>query len=215
MAIPPAEAGKENRMGVLGGDTAGFPNGRRLGDDVVDIALQVVAGVLVGDEFNVAPNNQLGDGVDFNDRTFLDKFPYVAIPYEGFEHKHHRQKPAEDDDTTTPGENADVTEVSIQLEELNDSGVSGTATLTADGNQTHVVLKVDGASGDHPVHIHNGTCTNLQDVVFPLTNIDASGNSETTVDAKLSDLLDGEFAINAHLSADQIATYVTCGEIVA
>jgi CHRD domain len=168
----------------------------------------------VGDEFNVAPNNQLGDGVDYNDRQFLDKFPYVAIPYEGFEHKHHRQKPADNDETKTSGENADVTEVNVQLEELGNSGVSGTATLTAEGDQTKVVLDVEGATGDHPVHIHNGTCTNLQDVVFPLTNIDASGNSETTVDIKLSDLLDGEYAINAHLSADQISTYVTCGEIV-
>jgi Domain of unknown function (DUF4331) len=215
MAIPPAAPGTENRMGVLGGDTAGFPNGRRLGDDVVDIALQVVAGVLVGDEFNVAPNNQLGDGVDFNDRQFLDTFPYVALPYEGFEHKHHRQKPADLENPSGQSENAGVTEVSIDLDELSNSGVSGSATLTADGDQTHVVLDVEGASGGNPVHIHNGTCTNLLDVVFPLTDIDASGMSETTVDMKLSDLLDGEFAINAHLSADQINTYITCGDIVA
>jgi hypothetical protein len=215
MAIPPAAPGAENRMGVLGGDTAGFPNGRRLGDDVVDIALQVVAGVLVGDEFNVAPNNQLGDGVDFNDRQFLDAFPYLATPWEGFEHRHHRQKPAATEETQQPGANADVTEVSIQLDELGDSGISGSATLTADGDQTKAVISAQGATGAHPVHIHNGTCTNLQDVVFALTDIDASGNSETTVDMKLSDLLDGEFAINAHLSAAQIETYIACGEIVA
>jgi hypothetical protein len=215
MAIPPAEPGTENRMGVLGGDTAGFPNGRRLGDDVVDIALQVVAGVLVGDEFNVAPNNQLGDGVDYNDRQFLDTFPYVALPYEGFEHKHHRQKPGETTNPNEASQNAATTEVSIALDELNNSGVSGTATLTADGDQTHVVLDVEGASGDNPVHIHTGTCTGLQEVFIPLTDIDANGMSETTVDAKLSDLLDGEFAINAHLSADQINTYITCGDIVA
>jgi hypothetical protein len=99
------------------------------------------------------------------------------------------------------------------LDQLNDSGVSGTATLTPDGDQTKVVLKVKGATGDHPVHIHNGTCSNLQDVVFPLTNIDANGDSETTLDIKLDDLLDGEFAINAHLSAEQISTYVACVEI--
>ena len=93
MAIPPAKPGEENRMGVLGGDIAGFPNGRRLGDDVVDIALQVVAGVLVGDEFNVAPNNQLGDGTDFNDHEFLGAFPYVYTPNQGFKHKHHPQNP--------------------------------------------------------------------------------------------------------------------------
>jgi len=215
MAIPPAKAGEENRMGVLGSDNAGFPNGRRLGDDVVDIELQVVAGVLFSNDFNVAPNNRLGDGTDYNDRDFLGAFPYVATPHQGFEHKHHRQKPPAAEGTPTPSSNAGMNKVSIDLDELNNSGVSGTATLTAMGDQTKVVLKVTGATGDHPVHIHNGTCTNLKDTAFPLTNIDASGNSETTVDIKLADLLDSEYAINAHLSADQISTYVACGEIAA
>ena len=49
LGIPPA-AGAENRFGVIGGDNAGFPNGRRLGDDVVDIELQVVAGFLKGNK---------------------------------------------------------------------------------------------------------------------------------------------------------------------
>src|SRR4051794_17718021 len=73
-AIPPTAVGEENWLGVIGGDLAGFPNGRRLGDDVVDIALRVVAGVLFSDDFNVAPNNQLGDGVDKNDHAYLKSF---------------------------------------------------------------------------------------------------------------------------------------------
>ncbi len=87
MVIPPADEPK--RLGVLAGDVAGFPNGRRLADDVVDIELRVVAGVLV-DGYNVAPNNQLGDGVDSNDRPFLPYFPYVAPPHNPFDHSHHR-----------------------------------------------------------------------------------------------------------------------------
>jgi Domain of unknown function (DUF4331) len=75
---PPA-SGAENRFGVIGGDTAGFPNGRRLGDDVVDIELQVVAGFLKG---NKVP---LGDGVDVNDKPFLSTFPYLAAPDSGFD----------------------------------------------------------------------------------------------------------------------------------
>ena len=82
MSIPPAK--KPSRFGVLAGDVAGFPNGRRLADDVVDIELRVVAGVLVPG-FDVAPNNQLGDGVDANDKSFLPHFPYVAIPHQGYE----------------------------------------------------------------------------------------------------------------------------------
>ena len=45
-----APTASPKRLGVLGGDNAGFPNGRRLGDDVIDIALQVVEGELVGSE---------------------------------------------------------------------------------------------------------------------------------------------------------------------
>ena len=67
-----------DRFGVIGGDSAGFPNGRRLEDDVVDIALQVVGGILVGN--GVA----LGDGVDQNDKPFLTEFPYLAAPDSGF-----------------------------------------------------------------------------------------------------------------------------------
>ncbi len=90
VAIPPSE--NPNRLGVIAGDLAGFPNGRRLEDDVVDIALRVVAGVLV-EGFNIAPNNLLGDAVDRNEKPFLSRFPYVAPPHQGFEHHHHRVEP--------------------------------------------------------------------------------------------------------------------------
>ncbi len=62
---------------MIGGDTQGFPNGRRLGDDVIDIALQVVEGELVGSA------NDLGDGVDNNDVAFDNTFPYLALPASG------------------------------------------------------------------------------------------------------------------------------------
>ena len=68
-----------NRFGVIGGDNAGYPNGRRPEDDVVDIDLQVVAGFLKG---NKVP---LGDGVDRNDKQFLSSFPYLAAPTSGFD----------------------------------------------------------------------------------------------------------------------------------
>ncbi|MBI4551520.1 MAG: DUF4331 family protein [Candidatus Latescibacteria bacterium] len=95
MAIPPTTTNPKRR-GVLSGDNAGFPNGRRLFDDIVDIELQAVAGVLwktfnpSSTEFNIAPNNQLGDGVDRNDQEFLPTFPYMANPNQGYVHQHHR-----------------------------------------------------------------------------------------------------------------------------
>jgi Domain of unknown function (DUF4331) len=73
-----------NRLGALASDLGGFPNGRRLGDDVVDIALRVVAGVLVPG-YNKSPNNALTDGVDANDKPFLSVFPYAAAPHQGYE----------------------------------------------------------------------------------------------------------------------------------
>ncbi|MFN7975836.1 MAG: DUF4331 domain-containing protein [Acidobacteriota bacterium] len=80
MTIPPSAT--PNRLGVLAGQNDGFPNGRRLGDDVVDIALRVVAGALQKD-FNVSPNNELGDTVTRNDKPFMKSFPYLAAPQDG------------------------------------------------------------------------------------------------------------------------------------
>ena len=76
LSVPPAA--HPNRMGVLGGDNAGFPNGRRLGDDVVDIEEQAVAGFLKGKKV------PLGDGVDANDLAYLTHFPYVPSPHGGY-----------------------------------------------------------------------------------------------------------------------------------
>ena len=74
-----ATTASPNRLGVFGGDNQGFPNGRRLGDDVTDIAIQAVTGKLV-EGFTVP--DSLGDGVDTNDKAFLTTFPYVAAPHQ-------------------------------------------------------------------------------------------------------------------------------------
>lgn len=82
MAIPPSAS--PNRMGVLGGDVAGFPNGRRPGDDVLDIVLQAAAGATpLTPAFSRFPNNTLGDAVDRNDVPYLTSFPYLGIPHAG------------------------------------------------------------------------------------------------------------------------------------
>ena len=82
VAIPPTA--NPNPLGVIGGDAGGFPNGRRLGDDVVDIALRVMAGATpLTPSFNGGINALLGDGVAGNDVAFLQVFPYVATPHAG------------------------------------------------------------------------------------------------------------------------------------
>ncbi len=81
-------------LGVLGGDVCGFPNGRRLADDVTDIALLAVAGAAYpvltaeGFDFNAGLISVLDDGVSANDRPYLEQFPYVAPPHQGQEHGH-------------------------------------------------------------------------------------------------------------------------------
>lgn len=83
---------------------SGFPNGRTLQDDIVDVELQAVAGIFcdsaTGDPadgcagasfsspFNVFPNNAVTDGVSGNDRAFLNNFPYMPLPHSGYDHKH-------------------------------------------------------------------------------------------------------------------------------
>jgi hypothetical protein len=80
LSIPPTtDPAKFNRLGVIGGDLAGYPNGRRLADDVVDISERVVAGELIGHKL------PLGDGVDANDVPNLTAFPYEAAPFSGFD----------------------------------------------------------------------------------------------------------------------------------
>ena len=90
MSIAPSGAvGTGNRLGVLAGDLAGFPNGRRLEDDVIDIAERAVAGKLKGN----ARADALGDGVDGNDVPHMTSFPYEADPPSGFDNTKGQQKP--------------------------------------------------------------------------------------------------------------------------
>ena len=79
------------------GDLQAWPNGRRLGDDVVDMEIRAVAegyGPLLHSLFptvlkDLSPNDIVGDGVDANDNSFLSVFPYVALPNQGYSHEHH------------------------------------------------------------------------------------------------------------------------------
>lgn len=78
--IPPTPADKQLRLGFLGGDTAGYPNGRRLVDDVVDISARAVAGILADP---VKFGTRIGDGVNLATTPPLDVFPFVAPAYSG------------------------------------------------------------------------------------------------------------------------------------
>ena len=109
-----------NKMGVLAKDNQGFPNGRRLSDDVVDISVQAVAGAaypLFHKEFKPDPlATKLGDGVDKNDRSFRGTFPYLALPNDGLSSKSAAASSGEKDSN---GNNVD-----------NEEGEDGASTST-------------------------------------------------------------------------------------
>jgi hypothetical protein len=88
------------------------------------------------------------------------------------------------------------------------------------------VSEADTADEAHPAHIHSGTCDELGDVVYPLADVVTMTGEEmgtgghpvkvsevNHVDAPLQDLIDGEYAINVHKSADEIDVYIACGNI--
>jgi uncharacterized protein DUF4331 len=92
------DTGKCRRLGAFYDDAidlTAWPNGRRPSDDVTDIAIRAIAegyGAQLNTAFglpNKSPNNQLGDGVDKNDRPFFTWFPYLGSPNQGYRHDHH------------------------------------------------------------------------------------------------------------------------------
>ncbi len=91
--VPATPVDQASRLGLIAGDGAGYPNGRRVFDDVVDITLRVaVGGVLTvdanGDSLNRFPNNRLGDGVNVNDTAYRTAFPYVGNAPDGRNRRH-------------------------------------------------------------------------------------------------------------------------------
>jgi hypothetical protein len=89
--VEPTDPGQASRLGLLAGDAAGFPNGRRVFDDVTDITLRVgVGGVLAPPfpGFNPDINGRLGDGVNVNDAPYNTSFPYVAFGPDGRNRRH-------------------------------------------------------------------------------------------------------------------------------
>ncbi len=82
--VAPTSMASRKRLGLLAGDAAGFPNGRRVSDDVTDIAARAVAGILAGPQYNY----RIGDGVNTNDVPYQETFPYVAWAQSGRNRRH-------------------------------------------------------------------------------------------------------------------------------
>jgi hypothetical protein len=107
----------------------------------------------------------------------------------------------------------DAPRLSLTFTELNDSGVSGVATLYGDGDQTIVEITVTDAGPNHPAHIHKGTCDDLDpNPAYPLENV-IDGKSISVVDASLEELLTGGYSIDLHMSVNELGTLVVCAPI--
>jgi len=122
MSIAPTA--EPNPLGVLAGDLAGFPNGRRLADDVLDIAVQAVEGAAITGE--LVEGLETIDSVDANDGEFGDTFPYLALPHN-----------ASVDDGATPPASTDATVETTDggpaTTEGDDAGDGGTGTTPPGG----------------------------------------------------------------------------------
>lgn len=89
--VPATPSAMASRLGLLAGDGAGFPNGRRVFDDVVDITLRVAIGGVLAPSFPgfvAEVNGRLGDGVNVNDAVYRETFPYLASAPDGRNHRH-------------------------------------------------------------------------------------------------------------------------------
>ena len=114
-AIAPVAIGSPgySRLGLLGGDVGGFPNGRRVGDDVVDIEVRaLLGGTPFTPTYNVPPNNAFGDGVSANFEGYLTRFPYLNTPNQG-----NQPRPADFPRPSQQAKNSSVSRIPFQVDE--------------------------------------------------------------------------------------------------
>ena len=103
----------------------------------------------------------------------------------------------------------------VTLDTQNNSGQSGTATLTEENGKVKVMLSLTGGdyTSPQPAHIHAGACPTPGAVTYPLTNV-VNGKSETTINATMEQLkAKMPLAINVHKSAEEATMYTACGDI--
>lgn len=107
--------------------------------------------------------------------------------------------------------------VFVDMAEVGGSGVSGSALVVDMGRgTTHVLVTLDGtpAGGDHPIHFHTGRCGAAGPVVIPLPNVDGdTGTTSARLDVPFEWIVGATHNIMVHLSSDQMATIVACGDL--
>ena len=111
--------------------------------------------------------------------------------------------------------NMNMSSVKFTLHPQNHSGETGNVTMTQDGDNVVVNVTTTNAPDDaQPIHIHTGTCDNLNPKPqYPLTTLQKGTSTTTLKNMKLADLETGGYAINVHHSTADVPTYYACGNI--
>ena len=121
----------------------------------------------------------------------------------------------ETDELLDEAEEALEDALTLDLQEQNNSGITGTVafTPTSDG-KVEVEIELDNSgAGPHPAHVHPGSCADLDPAPkWPLNNV-VDGKSKTTIDAELSELTAQEYAVNVHDSPENADLYVACADV--
>lgn len=117
----------------------------------------------------------------------------------------------------TGGTVAQGSEITVKLVDWSETGVTGTAVLTDQGNTSQVVVSIDGPGvvGGHELHIHNGTCGNPGTATYTLNPIDANGKSTSTINLSVAQLTRGNYFINVHPDEENWDAWMVCGNITA
>jgi len=119
--------------------------------------------------------------------------------------------------TTLVAAHAATSTLTVTLNAENGSGETGTAVLTQESGDVKVVVTIKNApAGPQPMHIHAGTCANLNPTpAYPLTSVSNGASTTTVKGVTIDDLLAKPYAINVHKSTSDLGTYVACGDIKA
>ncbi len=118
-------------------------------------------------------------------------------------------------DGTSGAANPTALTLTVNLVDWSETGITGTAVLTADGSATNVsvTLTGDGITGGHELHIHNGTCASPGTATYTLDPIAADGTSTSTVNLSLEQLTSGNYFINVHPDEANWDAWMVCGNI--
>jgi hypothetical protein len=195
---------------VVAGDTAGFAVNGAFVSELDTSELEGASDVWVGAGFHQA-NMVEGVATRFQDFTVwpVDAALAAMTPAP-------QATPAAPAATPVASGSGVGQQLALRLSERDDSGIDALTVLSEDAAETTTTITIAarGAAGGEVIVVHRGTCDEISTLpAFLLEDLDESGQSETTIDAPLSELQDEAHAIAIHRGAEEYADVVACGDI--